>query len=128
MQSSVVSCQSEHGYVRECLSLNSFLDMFPDKRRKIAHLVCYVYLSYDTGIHDGINCQLIGVGNWTLEHNNTGKSPQKCYSCIDEGMDKLTEYKAKFARQGYLHKCHFLITAVCYKNFTTCWNSIRLKF
>ena len=50
----------------------AFLTCFLTKGAKIAHLVCYVYLSYDTGIHDGINCQLIGVGNWTLEHNNTG--------------------------------------------------------
>ena len=28
---------------------------------------------------------------FTMEHNNTGKSPQKRYSCTDEGMDKLTE-------------------------------------
>ena len=35
---------------------------------------------------------------FTMEHNNTGKSPQKHYSCTDEGMDKLTEDKAKEAR------------------------------
>ena len=81
----------------------AFLTWFLTKgERYIAHSVCYVYLSHDTGIHDGINCQLIGVGNWRLEHNNTGKSPQKCYSCIDKGMDKLTEHKAKFARARVL--------------------------
>ena len=50
------------------------------------------------GIHDGILHQSIGLGNWRLEHNNTGKSPQKCSSCIDEGIDKPTEDKVKFAR------------------------------
>ena len=34
-------------------------------------------------------------GHFTIEHNNTGKSPQKYYSCIDDGMDKLTEDKVK---------------------------------
>ena len=35
---------------------------------------------------------------FAMEHNNTGKSPQKRYSYTDEGMDKLTEDKAKEAR------------------------------
>ena len=47
---------------------------------------------YDNEIHDGISYQVIGVGNWRLEHN-TGKSTEKCYNCIDEGMVKLTEDK-----------------------------------
>ena len=33
-----------------------------------------------------------------MEHHNTGKTPQKCYSCIDKGMDKLTEDMAKYVR------------------------------
>ena len=32
---------------------------------------------------------------FAMEHNNTGKSSQKCFSCIDEDMDKLTEDKVK---------------------------------
>ena len=67
-QLSVVSCQNEHE-VRECLSLSSFLDMFPDKRRKITNWspsVLSIYLSYDIGIHDGNSYQLIGLGNWRL--------------------------------------------------------------
>ena len=39
---------------------------------------------------------------FTMEHNNTGKSPQKRYSCTDVGMDKLTEDKAKEARARVL--------------------------
>ena len=39
---------------------------------------------------------------FTMEHNTTGKSPQKRYSCIDDGMDKLTEDKAKKARARVL--------------------------
>ena len=67
MQSSFVSCQNEHGYVYECLSLHSFRDMFPDKRRKVPNLgpFCYVYyLLYDIGIHDGISYQSIA---WTTK-------------------------------------------------------------
>ncbi len=33
-----------------------------------------------------------------MEHHNTGKTPQKCYSCIDEGMDKLTVDMVKYVR------------------------------
>ena len=39
---------------------------------------------------------------FSREYNNTGKSPQKCYSCIDEGIDKLTEDKGKYIRAGVL--------------------------
>ena len=39
---------------------------------------------------------------FTIEHNNIGKSPQKHYSCTDEGMDKLAEDKAKEARARVL--------------------------
>ena len=35
---------------------------------------------------------------FSIEQKNTGKSPQKCCSCIDEGMNKLTEEKAKYTR------------------------------
>ena len=37
-----------------------------------------------------------------MEHNTTGKSSQKRYSCTDEGMDKLSEDKAKEARARVL--------------------------
>ena len=49
---------------------------------------------------------------FSIEHNNTGKSPQKCCSCIDEGMDKLTEDKAKTQGQENLHNQIFLVTAL----------------
>ena len=39
---------------------------------------------------------------FTMEHNNTGKSPKKCYSCKNEGMDKLTEDKVKILRARVL--------------------------
>ena len=37
-----------------------------------------------------------------MEPNNTGKSPQKCYSRVDEDMDELTEDKVKYARAKVL--------------------------
>ena len=49
---------------------------------------------------------------FSIEQNNTGKSPQKCCSFIDEGMNKLTEDKAKTQGQGYLHNRDFLLTAL----------------
>ena len=33
-----------------------------------------------------------------MEHHNTGKTPQKCYSCIDEGKDKLKVDMVKYVR------------------------------
>ena len=36
-----------------------------------------------------------------MEHN-TGKSQQKCYSRINDGMDKLTEDKVKYVRARLL--------------------------
>ena len=48
-----------------------------------------------------------------MKPNNTGKSPQKCYSRVDEDMDELTEDKVKYARaKVYLHNRCFLLTAV----------------
>ena len=63
-----------------------------------------IYLLHDNGIHGGISYHRLE--NWTLEHNNTGKSPQKCYSRIDEGMDKLTEVGEKYARVRVLMQCY----------------------
>ena len=49
---------------------------------------------------------------FSIEHNNTGKSPQKCCSCIDEGMNKPTEDKTKMQGQENLHNQIFLVTAL----------------
>ena len=37
-----------------------------------------------------------------MEHHNTGKTPQNCYSCIDEGKDKLTVDMVKYVRARLL--------------------------
>ena len=47
--------------------------------------------------------------HFSMEHHNTGKTPQKCYSCIVEGMHKLTEDTATYVR-----------TRVTFTNVTFC--------
>ena len=66
---------------------------------------------------------------FSIEQSNTGFSPQKCCSCIDEGMNKLPEDKAKTQGQGYLHNQHFLATALEFDTIILLLSVLlRLKF
>ena len=60
-----------------------------------------------------------------MEHHNTGKTPKNCYSCIDEGMDKLTVDVVKYVRARLLSQMSLSADSsrICYNTFPTCWTS-----